>query len=164
MDQSVRSLLAEFPRERTWLLPALLAVQETEGWLSAEALTAVAEHLHVPASEASAIATDYAVFRLAKPASHVVRVCTGRSCRLAGATDYLRALEDRLGIAGGRTTSDGRLALEEADCLSACALSPILEVDGACHGRVTAAAVAHLPRWFRTRRPWPVDVDASDFH
>src|SRR2546425_9573768 len=123
MDDSVRLRLAGFPRERTWLLPALLAVQETEGWLTSEALTTVAEHLRVPAGEASAIATDYAVFRLAKPGSHLVRVCSGLSCRLAGATDHLRALEARLGIARGGTTSDGRLAsLEEADCLSACAL------------------------------------------
>jgi NADH-quinone oxidoreductase subunit F len=163
MDDPVRSLLAEFPRERTWLLPALLAVQETEGWLTSEALTAVAEHLRVPAGEASAIATDYAVFRLVKPGSHLVRVCSGLSCRLAGATDHLRALEARLGTARGATTSDGRRALEEADCLSACALSPMLEVDGACHGRVTAAAVERVPVWFRTRRPWQVDVAASDF-
>ena len=163
MDDPVRSLLAGFPRERTWLLPALLAVQETGGWLSPEALTAVAEHLHVPPSEASAIATDYAVFRRVKPGNHLVRVCTGLSCRLTGAGDHLRALEDRLGIARGGTRSDGGLTLEEADCLSVCSLAPVLEVDGACHGRVTSAAVERLPVWFRTRRPWPVDVDAAEF-
>src|SRR5262249_19926214 len=163
MDDSVRAVLAEFPRERTWLLPALLAVQEIEGWLSSEALNAVAEHLRIAPSAASAVATDYAAFRFAKPGSHVVRVCSGLSCRLAGAADHLRALEGRLGVVCGQTTPDGRLALEEAGCLSACALSPILEVDGVCHGRVTAAAVERLPIWFRTRRPWQVDVDASNF-
>ena len=163
MDDPVRSLLAGFPRERPWLLPALLAVQEAEGWLRSDALTSVAEHLGVPPSEVSAIATDYAVFRFVKPGGHLVRVCTGLSCRLAGAVDHLRALEDRLGIARGRTTPDGRLTLEETDCLSVCSLAPVLEVDGTCHGRVTSAAVERLPRWFRTRRPWPVDVDASDF-
>ncbi|MGH7331946.1 MAG: NAD(P)H-dependent oxidoreductase subunit E [Candidatus Rokuibacteriota bacterium] len=163
MDDPIRSLLAGFPRERTWLLPALQAVQETEGWLSLEALAAVAEHLRVPPSEVSAIATDYAAFRLVKPGSHVVRVCTGLSCRLNGAADHLRALEDRLGIARGSTTPDGRLTLEEADCLSLCSLAPVLEVDGVCHGRVASAAVERLPVWFRPRRPLPMDVDASDF-
>src|SRR5712691_234369 len=162
MDDSVRLRLAGFPRERTWLLPALLAVQETEGWLSSEALTAVAEHVRVPPSETCAIATDYATFRRVKPGSHLVRVCAGLSCRLAGAADHLRALEDRLGIARGSTTPDGRLTLEEAECLSVCSLAPVLEVDGACHGRVTAAAVERLPMWFRTRRPWQGDVKASD--
>jgi NADH:ubiquinone oxidoreductase subunit F (NADH-binding)/NADH:ubiquinone oxidoreductase subunit E len=163
MDDAVRSLLAGFPRERAALLPALLAVQETEGWLSPEALTAVADHLRVPLSDASAIVADYPMFRLAKPGSHLVRVCTGLPCRLAGATDHLRALEQRLGIPPGSTTSDDRLTLEEADCLSVCSLAPVLEVDGACHGRATAAAVERLPMWFRTRRPWQRDIDGGDF-
>src|SRR5438093_7641088 len=147
MDDSVRLRLAGFPRERTWLLPALVAVQETEGWLSSEALTAVAEHVRVPPSEACAIATDYSMLRRVKPGSHLVRVCAGLSCRLAGAADDLRALEDRLGIARGSTTPDGRLTLEEAECLSVCSLAPVLEVDGASHGRVTSAAVERLPMW-----------------
>ncbi len=164
MDDAVRSLLERFPNERTWLLPALQAVQEIEGWLSPEALTAVAEHVRVPSSEASAIATDYDDgLRLIKPGSHLIRICTGRSCWLTGARDHLRVLEDHLGIACGRTTSDGRITLEEADCLSVCSLAPVLEVDGACHGRVTSAAVERFPMWFRTRRTWHVDVDVSDF-
>src|SRR5437867_10296300 len=163
MDDPAGSLVAEFPRDRTWLLPALQAVQEIEGWLSSEALAAVAEHFRLPVSEASAIATDYAVFRLVKPGSHLVRVCTGLSCRLTGAADHLRTLENRLGIARGQTTSDDRLTLEEADCLSMCSLAPVLEVDGTCHGRVASAAVERLPMWFGTRRPFAVNADASDF-
>jgi len=163
MDDAVRSLVAGFPRERTWLLPALQAVQDTEGWLSPEVLIAVAEHLRVLPSEVSAIATDYTTLRFAKPGTHLVRVCTGASCRLTGAAEHLRALEDQLGIARESTTPDGRLTLEEAACLSVCSLAPVLEVDGTCHGRATAAEVARLPMWFRTRRPWQVDVDASDF-
>ena len=160
MDEPVGSLLAEFSRERTSLLPALQSVQEIEGWLSSEALAAVAEHFHLPLSEVAAIATDYAGFRFVKPGSHLVRVCTGLSCRLTGAADHLRALENRLGIARGQTTSDDRLTLEEAACLS---LAPVLEVDGTCHGRVASAAVERLPMWFGARRPFRVNVDASDF-
>src|SRR2546428_12946450 len=107
MDDSVRLRLAGFPRERTWLLPALLAAQETEGWLSSEALTAVAEHVRVPPSETCAIATDYATFRRAKPGSHLVRASPGLRCRRTGAADHLRPLEDRLGPALGPTTPDG---------------------------------------------------------
>src|SRR3989442_11061489 len=102
------------------------------------------------------------MLRRVKPGSHLVRVCAGLSCRLAGAADHLRALEDRLGIARGRTTPDGRLTLEEAECLSVCSLAPVLDVDGASHGRVTSAAVERLPMWFRTRRPWQGDDEASE--
>ncbi len=93
---------------------------------------------------------------------HMVRVCTGWSCRSTGAADHLRALERRLAIACGQT-ADGRVSLEEAPCLSVCSLAPVVEVDGVCHGRVTSAAIDRLPMWFRTRPPSPVDVDASSF-
>jgi NADH-quinone oxidoreductase subunit F len=162
MGDPVRSLLARFPRERTWLVPALLAVQNTEGWLSPAALSATAEHVGVSPSEASTIATDYATFRLAKPGTHVVRVCSGLSCRLAGGMDHLRVLENHLGIGRGRTTSDGRLTLEETDCLSLCALAPVLDVDGACHGRVTSADAERWPRWLRPRRLSEAEVEAAD--
>lgn len=95
--------------------------------------------------------------------AHLVRVCAGLSCRLTGAADHLRSLEGSLGIACGQTTADGRLRLEDARCLSVCSLAPVIEVDAVCHGRVTAAAIDRLPMWYRTRRPWPVDVDASNF-
>src|SRR5207245_4314598 len=141
MDDSVRLRLAGFPRERTWLLPALLAAQETEGWLSSEALTAVAEHVRVPPSETCAIATDYATFRRVKPGRHLVRFCAGPSCRLAGAADHLRALEDRLGIARGHTTPDGRVTLEEAECLPVWSLAALPDGDGTSRARAHCAAV-----------------------
>lgn len=98
-----------------------------------------------------------------KPGSHLVRLCTGLCCRLTGATDHLCTLEKHLGIASGQTTADGRVTLEEAPCLSVCSLAPVIEVDGVCHGRVSSSAIDRLPMWFRTRPPWPVDVEASRF-
>src|SRR2546428_3160700 len=47
---AVAELLAKFPRERTWLLPALQAVQRAERYLSPEALEAVAAHPPGPKS------------------------------------------------------------------------------------------------------------------
>src|SRR2546426_2977633 len=61
------TLLATFPRERTWLLPALQAVQRAERYLSPDALEAVAAHLRVPKSEVWGVASHYPELRLARP-------------------------------------------------------------------------------------------------
>ena len=98
-----------------------------------------------------------------EPGSHRVRLCTGLCCRVTGAIDHLRTLEDRLGITSGQTTPDGRVTLEEASCLSLCSLAPVIEVDGVGHGRVTSADIDRLPKWFRTRPLSPVHADASRF-
>ena len=130
-----RATVQAFPRERTWLLPALHAVQHDLRWIPAEALADVAAHLRVPLSEAYGVATHYPEFRLAEPSARVVRVCTGVSCRIRGGLDLLHAL----------TATAGRdVTLEPFDCAFNCSVAPVVEVDGACHGRVSLDEVHHL--------------------
>jgi len=123
------ALLAPFPRERTWLLPALQAVQADRGWLSLEDLAAAAAHLRVPRSEVYGVATHYPELRLTPRGQHVLRVCTGLSCRVNGGLALLAALAQRLGVLVGETTPDGRVTLEEADCCFVCSVAPVVEVD-----------------------------------
>ncbi len=130
-------VLSRFPRERTWLLPALHALQHRDRWLSPAALEEAAEHLRVPKSEVYGVATHYPEFRLTRPGDRVVRVCVGLSCRVRGGLDVLDACERRLGIAADATTADGAVTLERLDCAFDCAMAPVVEVDGAHRGRVT---------------------------
>src|SRR3972149_3560798 len=81
---AVASLVARFPRERTWLLPALDAVQRAQGSVSPGALDVIAAHLRVPASEVWGVAPHHPELRLTPPGRRLVRVCAGVSCRLGG--------------------------------------------------------------------------------
>jgi formate dehydrogenase iron-sulfur subunit len=136
--------LSRFPRDRTWLLPALHALQHRDRWLSAPALEEAADHLRVPKSEVYGVATHYPEFRLTEPGRRVVRVCVGLSCRVRGGLDVLAACEQRLGIAAGATTPDGAVTLERLDCAFDCAMAPVVEVEGEHRGRVTLGAVEEL--------------------
>jgi len=122
------------PRERTWLLPALHGVQHELRWIPTEALAAVAAHLRVPLSEAYGVATHYPEFRLAEPRARVVRVCTGISCRIRGGLRLLESLKASVGE---------DVTLEPFDCAFNCSMAPVVEVNGAAHGRV---AVGDLVR------------------
>ncbi|MBI3826884.1 MAG: NAD(P)H-dependent oxidoreductase subunit E [Candidatus Rokubacteria bacterium] len=149
MEPDVSAVLDGFPRERRWLLPALRAVQHAEGWISEPSLSAIAAWLRVPASEVHGVASAYPELRLAQPGRHVVRVCTGVACGLLGGGAFLDALAARHRVKPGQTTADGEMTLESADCLFACSMAPLVEVDGACHGRVGEADLAMVDRWFR---------------
>jgi NADH:ubiquinone oxidoreductase subunit F (NADH-binding)/NADH:ubiquinone oxidoreductase subunit E len=138
------AVLSPFPRARTWLLPALQAVQRADGWLSTASLDAVAAHLRVPTSEVWGVASHYPELRLARPGRRLVRVCTGVSCRARGGREVLAAFERRLELRAGQTSEDGAVTLEEVDCAFACAVAPVVEVDHAYHGRVGPADVARL--------------------
>ena len=130
-----RVVVHAFPRERTWLLPALHAVQHDLRWIPAEALADVAAHLRVPLSEAYGVATHYPELRLVEPRARIVRVCTGVSCRIRGGLDLLKSLE---AAAGSEVT------LEPFDCAFNCSMAPVVEVDGLTHGRVAAPDLPRL--------------------
>src|SRR5438093_262830 len=130
--------LAAFPRERTWLLPALRAAQQAERWLSPETLDRIAAHLRVPTSEVWGVASHYPELRLARPGRRIVRVCTGVSCRVVGGRELLAACEQRLGVRAGQTSADGAATLEELDCAFACSVAPVVI------GPVAAAEVPRL--------------------
>src|SRR5205823_7485903 len=95
---SVGEALSQFPRERTWLLPALQAAQRLEGWLSADTLTNIAAHLRVPQSEVWGVASHYPELRMAMPGRRIVRVCTGVACVARGGRELLERCERRLAI------------------------------------------------------------------
>ena len=139
-----KDTLARFPRERTWLLPALREVQHAERWLSPETLDAVAAHLRVPVSEAWGVATHYPELRLAPPGRRIVRVCTGVACAALGARELLARCEHRLGVRTGETAGDAGVTLEELDCAFACAVGPVLEIDHVRRGRVSPEDVERL--------------------
>jgi NADH:ubiquinone oxidoreductase subunit F (NADH-binding)/NADH:ubiquinone oxidoreductase subunit E len=132
-----QGLLDQFPRERQWLLPALRAAQEALGWLSEPTLRAVGAHLRVPVSEVYGIASAYPELRLQPPGRRVVRVCTGVSCGLLGGRALLEAASRRYGVRPGETTPDGGVTLETVDCLFACSVGPLIEVDGELRGRAS---------------------------
>ena len=136
--------LAQFPRERTWLLPALQAVQRAERWLSPASLEGIAAHLRVPKSEVWGVASHYPELRLSEPGRRVVRVCTGLACLSRGGRDVLVACERRLGVRAGQTTADGGVTLEELDCAFACASAPVVAVDHDFRGRVSPHEIESL--------------------
>jgi NADH-quinone oxidoreductase subunit F len=124
--------IERFPRERTELLPILLAVQEAEGYISESSLRAIALHVYVPESEVYGIATSYSELRLSAPHTRSVTICTGLSCVVAGAGELSRTLADAL--------PDG-WAIDEQPCRFRCADAPVAAIEGRCIAPATRGVV-----------------------
>jgi NADH:ubiquinone oxidoreductase subunit E len=152
-DPQVADALARFPRERTWLLPALQRVQEVIGFLPGSVLAEAGRYLRVPLSEVYGVATDYPEFRLRPRGRHHVRVCTGVTCALLGGRELLAAVAERYGATPGAMGAERDLTLEAADCFFECSVAPLIEVDDQYHGRVRVDDVSRLDRWFIDSSP-----------
>ncbi len=80
---------------RHLLLPALHALQHSEGWISPGGLNYACEQLQVPPAEAYGVATFYEMFRTDDPGhvDDVVHVCVDGPCQVAGAAQTIEALK-----------------------------------------------------------------------
>ncbi len=127
--QRMRAAAAKYPTLRSAVLPALHIAQEEEGYITEDALEAVAEVLHLNPDEVKTVATFYTMFFKEQPGKRVIKVCNSISCYLRGCDQLVEHLEERLGIKRGETTPDGRFTLLTAECLASCGTAPVLQVN-----------------------------------
>ena len=142
--EEIKELLREGPGLPSSLIPLLQAIQKRCGYLPPAALEEVARHLKVPLSRVYGVATFYAQFSLKPKGRHSVRVCLGTACHVRGAPRVLEEIVRRLGIGEDGLSRDGAVSLETVRCLGACALGPVVVVDGEYWGRMSPARVKAL--------------------
>jgi NADH:ubiquinone oxidoreductase subunit E len=115
------------------LIEVLQDVQETYGYISQDAMKAVSKHLGVPLIEVYRVATFYKAFSLKPRGKHIATICMGTACHVRGAKLLLDQVQGQLKVAPGDTTEDGLFTLERVNCLGACALGPLVVMDGKYH-------------------------------
>jgi NADH:ubiquinone oxidoreductase subunit E len=120
------AILQEFKPNDGDLLGALHAVQEEFGWISPDGVNAVAQRLHLNASQVFGAATFYAEFRTSPPADLTVHWCSGPACRLKGGDNIRRVFETVLGFGMEDRSPDGRLGLHVQQCDGSCELAPLV--------------------------------------
>ena len=122
-------LRARYPERESAVLPALWLAQKRWGFISQEAVAAVARELELVENDVAAVATFYTMFHLEPVGRHVLQVCCTISCSLLGADALVEHLKRRLGIELGQTTPDGRFTLKKVECLASCGTGPVLQVN-----------------------------------
>ena len=85
------------------LLDALLALQNAEGYVSEDALNALAEYAKVSPAELYDAASFYSMLRFAPPAKTEIRICRGTACHSADNADVVTALEAETGLKMGES-------------------------------------------------------------
>jgi len=128
------------------LIPLLQKAQEAEGYVSEEAIYAIAEKLRIPASEVFGVLSFYAQFRLRPMGKHNVKICRGTACHVRGSPLIVTAVESELQLGGEDTTPDGLFTVEKIACFGACSLAPVMVVDGRTYGNLSPDKARRLIR------------------
>ena len=140
----VRRLQGLYPDRRAALLPVLQLAQEAFGYISLEAEEYVAGLFDLSPAHVHEVVTFYTLFFREPQGRHVISVCHNLTCHLLGAQQVLAHLKERLGVEVGETTKDGRLTLLGVECLCACEMAPMLQVDDRYEGNLTPEKIDGL--------------------
>lgn len=121
------------------LLPLLHALQAAFGCVPEAAVPLVAHALNLSRAEVHGVVSFYHDFRRAPAGRHVVKLCQAEACQAMGCRALAAHAQQRLGVALGETSGDGRVTLEPVYCLGLCATAPSAMIDGRVLGRLTPA-------------------------
>ncbi len=144
LREKVGSILDKYQRDEGMLVSILQDTQAALGYLAREALLEVSTGLEVPLSRVYSVATFFRAFSLKPRGRHLIDVCLGTACHVRGAVGILEAIERETGIEPGGTSEDMRFSLETVNCVGACALGPIVIVDGKYEGEMKIDKVKPL--------------------
>ncbi|UCC11008.1 MAG: NAD(P)H-dependent oxidoreductase subunit E [candidate division WOR-3 bacterium] len=140
-EKTVKNILKQNNHDKSNLLAILNDIQAEYNWLPPQTLKIVAEALGMPLIDIYGVASFYHAFSLTPRGKHVVTCCQGTACHVRGAPFVLKRLQDQLGVDPGCTTKDEQFTLETVNCLGACALAPIIVIDGHYYGQATVQKV-----------------------
>lgn len=139
--EKVDQILQANEYDRASLIAILQDIQREYNYLPRDILIHVADTLHVTLIDVYSVASFFKSFSLKPRGKHIITVCSGTACHVKRSSTILDKLEKKLGIGPGENTEDMQFTLETVNCLGACALAPIMVVDGEYYGQTTLKKV-----------------------
>ena len=155
-ERLVEEIVGRYGGQVGMLIPMMQDLQAECGYLPADHLRRLSARLEVPMSRLYAVATFYASFRLAPKGLHEVTLCVGTVCYLKGAAQISERIQEEFQVTAGGTTPDGLFSFQAVNCVGACAVAPVMIVNGEYHNAMTPDSAADL------LRALPPEVEADE--
>ena len=140
LDEFIESL----GNDEKELIAVLHRAQGIFGYLPMVVQKHIAKKLNINVSKVYGVVTFYSFFTMVPKGENVINVCLGTACFVRGAQQVLEKFEELLKIKNGETTADGKFTLTSLRCVGACALAPVVQINGKTYGAVKTAEVANI--------------------
>ncbi|MFH1891583.1 MAG: NAD(P)H-dependent oxidoreductase subunit E [Candidatus Zixiibacteriota bacterium] len=142
----VESALSRTKDSHGGLIAILEEVQAKYGYLPEEILREISHETGRSMVDIYGVATFYRAFSLEPRGKHLISACLGTACHVRGGPAIAEEIERQLRIKAGETTADKEFTFETVNCLGACALGPVIVVDGHYFPKARISQVAEILR------------------
>jgi NADH-quinone oxidoreductase subunit E len=132
----IQTIISHYPEgmQKSALIPILhIAQEELGGSLNVDIMDYVAGLLSITPIEVYEVATFYSQFYIDPVGKYVIEVCQTGPCAICGGEDIIAYLEEKLLIKVGETTEDKLFSLKAVECLGACGMAPVMQVNTEFH-------------------------------
>lgn len=127
------------------IIVALQKEMQKAGFISREAVQRIAQEFAVSPTQVYSVASFYQQFTFVPQGKHVISVCLGTACFVAGAEKILAMLKQELGISEGEVTADGQFSIQKnTRCLGKCAAAPVVMIDDQIYENATVEQIKEI--------------------
>ncbi|MDQ2898948.1 MAG: NAD(P)H-dependent oxidoreductase subunit E [Acidobacteriota bacterium] len=146
LEARFAKMLDSYPpgRQRSALIPMLLYAQDEVGACTQELIEEVARRVGVQPLQVDEVLTYYSMLHRKPLGKAHVQICTNISCLLVGGEELWNQACEKLGIGHREVTPDGKISLEEVECIGACSWAPAIQVNYDFHHDVTPEKLERL--------------------
>ena len=144
LNPEAQKIVAKYDQKKAAMLTLLHLGQDHVGSVTEDVEAWVAKWTETPVVHVREVVTFYSMYHKNPVGKTHIRFCTGTSCVLRGSEKILDHLKKKLDIQNGEVTKDGKFSLEEAECLCACEVAPMMQVEGPYHGNLTEEKIDQI--------------------
>jgi len=146
MEARFEKFLAKYPEghKRSAMIPMLMYAQDEVGSITDELVEEVARRTGTSVLQVNEVLTYYSMLHRKPMGKYHVQICTNISCLLLGGEELWNRASQKLGIGHKEVTKDGRVSLEDVECIGACSWAPAIQVNFDFYHDVTMAQLEKL--------------------
>lgn len=126
------------------IIPCLYKIQELEGWVSPEAVTALAKESDLPPVKINEVLNFYTMFNTKPVGKLHVQVCNNITCCMLGSRELTDKICNEFSVKPGEVSKDGMVTVSKVECLGSCDTAPMMQVNDAYYENLTADSAVQI--------------------
>ena len=141
-----QEIINRYPQKMAAMLPLLYLAEKEFGYISPQVEAYVGELLEVPPVKVHEVMTFYTLIARKPRGKFHFQVCRGLSCDLRGCEKLINYLSEQLKINPGETSQNLEFTLSTVECLGACEVAPMMQLNEVYIGHLTENKIHKIVR------------------
>ena len=126
----VEKEMKRYETKRSAILPCLYRVQkENGGWVSPEAVSHLSQVMDIPEAYINEVLLFYTMYNKRPVGKLHIQVCCNLSCAMNGSRELVNHLCKSFHVKEGEMSTDGMVTVSRVECLGACDIAPMAQVN-----------------------------------